>query len=487
MSLCSILLTASCDALIPQETTPELVAPRPVEINIGPYPSLPEAASAGQPGSPGTRTNIDPTNNLKTTWAKGDMLWIRMHYNDSSGQVHFLYGYAGYNGYTWNTDLYWPVEATGAGFNAIYTGEHKPGDGAWLWDTDVLWADANIISPGEAANFNSFEHQTHRITLTGTSLTGLYLAGNGFRKIQATNEYELNAAPLGDGEYIPLSGTSTTVYLGFYPGGTRQLYKSDDGQTYTLVGNLNFSDVGSGYSYGRAYTLDLDTEGAITPGGMNEEQKRAQDRAPFLAWVEKCHAGTYEDFTLTTDIDLTGIEWMPVDFHSYCIFNGNGHTISGLKVTQGNGYNQAGLFGEIDGATVKNLHVSGTINVPGNDYTGGIAGHVSSSAILENVSFTGSVTGGTFTGGIAGTVGDGYLFACQYQGDSGVDISGDFGTSPSAYIIGCHAGNVPPTADEVNTLNQDIATYNAAAGAYNPCNWHWELIDGAGVVKEGAP
>ena len=64
------------------------------------------------------------------------------------------------------------------------------------------------------------------------------------------------------------------------------------------------------------------------------------------------------DITLTSDIDLSGIDWTPIGIdynHRYAgTFDGNGKTITGLTVTTSDQY--AGLFGCIgSGGKVKDV------------------------------------------------------------------------------------------------------------------------------------
>ena len=115
---------------------------------------------------------------------------------------------------------------------------------------------------------------------------------------------------------------------------------------------------------------------------------------------------------LTADIQLTENNWIPISNVTYPAdafagtFDGNGHTISGL-----NGSN--GLFGFVNGATIRNLKVEGTIS---SDFAnvGGIVGKTQTGTKIENCAFTGSVsstsTGNTAgVGGIVGKVNAGTL------------------------------------------------------------------------------
>ena len=116
-------------------------------------------------------------------------------------------------------------------------------------------------------------------------------------------------------------------------------------------------------------------------------------------------------FYLANDIELSG-KWTPISDVAYPAdafagtFDGNGHTISGL-----NGSN--GLFGFVNGATIKNLKVEGTISDPTTGI-GGIVGKTQGKVTITNCSFTGSVSAtnsgsSNAAGGIVGRVNAGTL------------------------------------------------------------------------------
>jgi hypothetical protein len=95
--------------------------------------------------------------------------------------------------------------------------------------------------------------------------------------------------------------------------------------------------------------------------------------------------------TLEADVDVSGFLWSPVtprDDRAFIgTFDGKGHTISGLAIT--GDCTVAGVFGflykesETLPGIVKNLTVSGEINVSGGDYfyVGGIVGYTTNGTI----------------------------------------------------------------------------------------------------------
>lgn len=85
------------------------------------------------------------------------------------------------------------------------------------------------------------------------------------------------------------------------------------------------------------------------------------------------------------------------------VFDGNGHKISGLKITNDNMFSGGrlytfGLFGKNEG-TIKNLSVEGNVNIPA-FYVGLICGI--NDGTIENCSAAGEVFGTLMVGGIAG-------------------------------------------------------------------------------------
>ncbi len=130
-----------------------------------------------------------------------------------------------------------------------------------------------------------------------------------------------------------------------------------------------------------------------------------------LAWLadyvnqgngETAHA------VLTADIDLGDQPWTPMG-NSYSIkyksvFDGQGHAVSGLNVS---GAEYAGLFGQAEKATIKNMIVQGSVQ--GTGRTAGLLGYAYADCTVQNCGNEATVTGsGTWTGGIVGYIGSYY-------------------------------------------------------------------------------
>lgn len=88
-------------------------------------------------------------------------------------------------------------------------------------------------------------------------------------------------------------------------------------------------------------------------------------------------------------------------------FDGQGFKISGLKYDNNSNTNYIGLFGSINGATIKNVGVTSS-SITGGNYVGGLVGYAQGTTSITNSSFQGtSVTGKNYVGGLVGYVASG--------------------------------------------------------------------------------
>lgn len=176
-------------------------------------------------------------------------------------------------------------------------------------------------------------------------------------------------------------------------------------------------------------------------------------------------------FKLTKNIDLGGMDWIPIGFYRseagmyageiYPFtghFDGNGKTISNFRIYETE-WSEAGLFGALKDATVENLTVkpgyvihadknvgilagtadhsvirnvtvNGTLSTTGN--TGGIAGQIENRTVVENctadhTAMDSGTKKETFTGGISGTAAESWIVDCTVNTGNSVNsrIQGD--------------------------------------------------------------
>ena len=144
------------------------------------------------------------------------------------------------------------------------------------------------------------------------------------------------------------------------------------------------------------------------------------DSADALLRLMNDPAAWSGDYTLTADIDLAGRAQSPIGNYATPFtgsFDGAGHTVSGLNIAAGEA---AGFFGVLEGATVKDLTVAGSVKntfeaataetrVEGRYAgTGGVVGVVLSGTRLSGCVNRASVEGFGNVGGVVGVV---YNFA----------------------------------------------------------------------------
>lgn len=188
---------------------------------------------------------------------------------------------------------------------------------------------------------------------------------------------------------------------------------------------------------------------------------------------------TFKDKTivLMENINLNNNLWTPIGPEGDDIsknfqgtFDGNGKVIRNLKIVQEPGAQAAGLFGALNGGTVKNLTIDGaeitstsTPNSGGSTINGTavLAGSLYLSGTVENVKISNfSVSGNRYVGGIAGystagvgteirncVVEDGSLIATpdNLTGtyDNGDKVGGIIGYCVTGDIVeGCSISNV---------------------------------------------
>ena len=121
-------------------------------------------------------------------------------------------------------------------------------------------------------------------------------------------------------------------------------------------------------------------------------------------------SGSSGNFRLDKDLVLDNWEGIS-NFKG--TFDGNGHTI-----TINN--SQEGLFLDTNGATLKNIEITGNINNTDRIYYHGLLAAYSSNTTVENCSVTGSIHGGKYIGGLIGQLqGNSSVINC----DANVDVS----------------------------------------------------------------
>ncbi|MGN0298006.1 MAG: hypothetical protein ACI4C1_02285 [Lachnospiraceae bacterium] len=172
----------------------------------------------------------------------------------------------------------------------------------------------------------------------------------------------------------------------------------------------------------------------------------------FMELAQHCTLDTWSQgktVVLQTDISLADAELSTIPIFGG-VFDGNGHTISGLEITQS--MTPAGLFGILlETAVVKNLKVSGSsISAKNGGNVGGIVGE--NYGMVVDCSFSGNVLGDTNVGGIVGinTI-SGQVIQCNANGSvSGNKMTGGI-TGYNLGIVGECQNNAYVNTSSVDT------------------------------------
>ncbi|MFR3730022.1 hypothetical protein [Lacrimispora sp.] len=131
------------------------------------------------------------------------------------------------------------------------------------------------------------------------------------------------------------------------------------------------------------------------------------------------YAGDYSGcyFALGADIDLQGVNWIPIGFYRdssenagevpnpFCgYFDGNGKTIRNLKLNSFAGYDNVGLFGAVTDAQIHDLTIIPDGTIKGNDRTGVVVGYAKNSEIRNITVKNANLSSTGISGGIAGEI-----------------------------------------------------------------------------------
>ena len=173
----------------------------------------------------------------------------------------------------------------------------------------------------------------------------------------------------------------------------------------------------------------------------------------LLTLSESCKLDTWSEgvtVELEADVSLEGVAFSPIASFGGT-FHGNGHTISGLSLSEG--LSLAGLFQRVQkDALIEDLNVSGTVKASSTcEAAGGLAGR--NAGTIENCSFSGNVAGSSTTGGLVGqNTADGLIRNSFSNGAvTGTKMTGGVAGENRGKIVNCTNGVY------VNTVSGDQA------------------------------
>ena len=125
----------------------------------------------------------------------------------------------------------------------------------------------------------------------------------------------------------------------------------------------------------------------------------------WITFADAVNTGTttFSNKTVKLTADISGVTTMvgTGDYPFAGTFDGDGHKLTVNISSSG----AAALFGKVGNATIKNLHVAGSVKTTmtdGADHTGGLISRAGGSVTIENVRFSATVTGLTYYSGFIG-------------------------------------------------------------------------------------
>jgi hypothetical protein len=150
-------------------------------------------------------------------------------------------------------------------------------------------------------------------------------------------------------------------------------------------------------------------------------------------------------------------------------FDGGNHSVTNMNI-EAVSNNGQGLFGHIYNSTIRNIHVSGTINAAGTSNVGGVVGRFDG-GLIENAHSSVNVTGNGSTGGLVGTLQN--------------------TTEPSTIRNSSATGNVSGSANAVGGLVGSVNVNNAfvehSFATGNVTNTGGQMTGGVvGLIGSGA-
>jgi len=143
------------------------------------------------------------------------------------------------------------------------------------------------------------------------------------------------------------------------------------------------------------------------------------------------------------DTDIGTIGFQGAKFSG--TFNGMGFNISDLFINR-TLEDYMGLFGYIDsGASISNVSLI-QVNITGDQYLGGLIGHTTKGAVVDNCSTQGNISANSITGGLIGYNDDGTIYSSYSQMEitcTGNYIGGLIGYNNREIISDCWSfGNI---------------------------------------------
>ncbi|MBR6825875.1 MAG: heparinase II/III family protein, partial [Oscillospiraceae bacterium] len=224
----------------------------------------------------------------------------------------------------------------------------------------------------------------------------------------------------------------------------------------------------SGYPVLTVNTYKSPNMTALEPNAEGVYEIRTAQELRRLAYMvnEQGLSPSGKTVRLLADIDLENEEWIPIGGNASAdgaskivftgTFDGNGHTVSNLSVSEGNYY--VGFFGDLSKAVIQNFGIESGM-VTGEGKVGGLAGTIRGGVTILNCYNKASVCGKAAVGGIVGMASgaDSTIENCYNAGSTG-------GNGSAAGIVGYYSGSATNTTVK-NCFNTGKVKYGIVGSA----------------------
>ena len=335
------------------------------------------------------------------------------------------------------------------------------------------------------------------IQLSYSTNSNVYVGGlAGYAVIQKLSNLTTNGK-------IEITGTASNVYagglLGYFYDEFDLSYSNSD--VDIIINNDSFKAYAGGLiGFMERYSSRKFVNNSYATGAVSLKDTINSYRGTIVAYIdaynEKVLENCYElsevikiytkedlinlqgnnsgNYKLMNDINLNGLEWIPINFYGGGNFDGNNHKIYNYKINTSRVNN--GLFGfvshaKINDLTITDVNIDYTYNGPTNLTFAGILVGYSNNLKLDNINIKGNITiktgpgAGVDTGGIAGYIGaNSSITNCQYKGNITLDSSarvasgGIVGYFSNSTISKCHSEvNIKSTFGYIGGLAGSIS------------------------------
>lgn len=325
------------------------------------------------------------------------------------------------------------------------TGENAVGGVVGYFSDDVM-RNCAALSPSVSGNGGEIRR------ISGQKRSGK-LSGN-----YAWSDMKVNGSPVTDDDAAGPNGAALSYNAA--TGLSTQfetIFGRDDAWTYTENGLPILKNVGG-------------TQSSALPGWLisSESVVYIYTAKELKQLADEVNAGNSKSgvtYRLANDIDLAGQEWTPIGTEEKPfsgVFDGQGHTVTGLKITGTSTSFGKGLFGYVDGAgggpkariwrvKIQNAEIDTRECGEVGALVGWYGGNTDPIEACAMIGGSVSVDNGSFVGGLVGRLKGGTMQNCYATGSvqSRQDVGGLVGLAwENAKIQNCYAtGSVQGEAD----------------------------------------